>query len=64
MTKKPRLRLWAFRLLAAILVPLLLLGLLELGLRISGYGFNPAPIIPYQLNGRRAYCDNYKFPWR
>jgi tetratricopeptide (TPR) repeat protein len=64
MTQKSRLRLWVFRLLAAVLVPLLLLGLLELGLRIFGYGFNPAPIIPCSLNGRRFYCDNYKFPWR
>ena len=58
------LRMWAFRLFAVILIPLFLLCLLELGLRIFGYGFDPSPIVPYNLNGRQAICDNHQFPWR
>ncbi|MGB8953370.1 MAG: tetratricopeptide repeat protein [Candidatus Aminicenantales bacterium] len=64
MRKHPQLRLWASRLLIYILIPLILLGMLELGLQIFGYGFNPSPMIPYDWNGRRTYCDNHKFPWR
>ncbi|MCJ7564765.1 MAG: tetratricopeptide repeat protein [Candidatus Aminicenantes bacterium] len=58
------LRLWVFRLLIMILIPVVLLGLLELGLRIFGYGFKTSPMIPYNLNGRQAFCDNLRFPWR
>jgi tetratricopeptide (TPR) repeat protein len=58
------LRLWTFRLLIMLLVPLSLLGLLELGLRIFGYGFKASPMIPFTLNGRPAFCDNFRFPWR
>ncbi|HEX9903303.1 MAG TPA: tetratricopeptide repeat protein [Acidobacteriota bacterium] len=64
MTAKTRLRLWVFRLIAAILVPLFLLGLLELGLRVFGFGFNTSAMISFRLNGRAAFADNYKFPWR
>ncbi len=58
------LRLWASRFSIIILIPLALLGLLELGLRIFGYGFTTSPMIPYSLNGRQALCDNLRFPWR
>lgn len=64
MVKQPRLRLWAFRLITGILIPLVLLGMLELGLRIFGYGFDASPMVPYNLNGRQAFCDNFRFPWR
>jgi len=57
-------RRWLSRLLSMILIPLVLLGLLELGLRIFGYGFKASPMIPYDLNGRQAFCDNLRFPWR
>lgn len=60
----PRLRLWALRLMASVLIALVFLGMLELGLRIFGIGFNPSPMIPYDWNGRRAFCDNNRFPWR
>jgi tetratricopeptide (TPR) repeat protein len=64
MVKRYRLRLWAYRLFASLLIPLVLLVVLELGLRIFGYGFRSSPLVPYNLNGRQAYCDNHKFPWR
>jgi tetratricopeptide (TPR) repeat protein len=64
MIKQPRLRLWAFRLFTIILLPLIILGMVELGLRIFGYGFDASPMVPYNLNGRQAFCDNFRFPWR
>jgi tetratricopeptide (TPR) repeat protein len=64
MVKKTRLRLWAYRLFASLMIPLVLLVMLELGLRIFGYGFHSSPLVPYNLNSRRAYCDNHEFPWR
>ena len=58
------LRLWAPRLLIMILTPLLFLGLVELGLRIFGYGYKTAPMLPYDMNARRAFGDNLRYPWR
>jgi len=63
-SRRRGLRLWAPRLLITILIPLALLGLIELGMRIFGYGFKTSPMIRYDLNGRRAVCDNLRFPWR
>jgi hypothetical protein len=61
---RPGLRLWVSRFLMMILIPPVLLGLLELGLRTFGYGFKTSPMIPYRLNGRPFFCDNLRFPWR
>jgi tetratricopeptide (TPR) repeat protein len=47
-----------------VLVPLVLLGLIESGLRISGYGFDASPMISRDLNGRRATGENFRYPWR
>jgi tetratricopeptide (TPR) repeat protein len=57
-------RFWASRLSVMVLVPLVLLVLIEAGLRIGGYGFNASPMISWDLNGRRATVDNFRFPWR
>ena len=64
MTPPSRLRLWIFRLIAVILVPLIVLGLVELGLRVFGYGYNPSAMVARRLNGRPAFADNNTFPWR
>lgn len=58
------LRLWLFRILAATVVPVLLLLLAELSLRVVGYGSDPDAIVRCQVDGRDAYCDNGKFTWR
>ncbi|MEM9595363.1 MAG: tetratricopeptide repeat protein [Acidobacteriota bacterium] len=55
-------RLWLFRILAAVLGPLMVLGVLEMGLRLSGYGYptdfwRPVP-------GRDAVVVNPAFGWR
>ncbi len=57
-------RLWLFRIIALTVFPLLLLLLVELSLRIVGYGFSPHAIIKCQVDGRDAFCDNVKFGWR
>ena len=57
-------RLWLFRLVSAVFVPLLLFGLIEVVLRIIGYGFPPAAIIKCEVNGTECYRDNVKFAWQ
>ena len=57
-------RLWLFRIIALTVIPVLLFVLLELGLRISGYGFPADAMIKYKENGEVFYCDNVKFCWR
>ncbi|MCP4257794.1 MAG: tetratricopeptide repeat protein [Planctomycetes bacterium] len=63
-TKRDLRRLWLFRIVALTVCPVLLLLVVELSLRIAGYGFFPHAIIKYQAEGRDAYCDNVKFGWR
>jgi len=57
-------RLWLFRIIALTVFPVLLLLVVELSLRIAGYGFSPRAIMKCQVDGRDAYCDNVKFGWR
>ena len=56
-------RLWLFRLLAAVVGPILLLVLMELVLRLGGYGFATSAIIECEVDGVKAYCDNAQFGW-
>lgn len=57
-------RIWLFRLVAIVLAPLLSLGLLELGLRAAGYGYNPRVAVPTEIDGRPHFGENVKFGWR
>jgi hypothetical protein len=57
-------RLWLFRIIAFTVVPALLFLLLEIGLRIVGYGFPTTATIKCEVNGRASYCGNVKFGWR
>lgn len=59
-----RSRLWIYRIVSIVVIPLAIIFLLELGLRIAGFGFNPAPILSYKYNGKDAYRDNSRFTWR
>jgi tetratricopeptide (TPR) repeat protein len=59
----PRRR-WIFRLAAMTLVPLLLLLGLEAGLRLSGYGYNPAFFVPQQIGGEEFLVQNEEFSRR
>jgi len=54
----------AFRLVAALGIPLALLGGLELALRLAGFGFPSHFFIHTRLNGESIIHDNQKFGWR
>jgi tetratricopeptide (TPR) repeat protein len=56
------LRYWTLRIASAVFLPLLLLGLVEAGLRLSGVGFPTELTIPCAVNGRPASCYNLFFP--
>ena len=57
-------RLWLFRIIALTILPVLLLVVLELSLRIVGYGFSPKAITTFRADGKDTCCDNVKFAWR
>jgi tetratricopeptide (TPR) repeat protein len=54
---------WWFRFSAAVL-PLLLLILVEIGLRFSGYGYPIAFFLKGKINGQPVYLDNQQFAER
>jgi len=60
--KPSALRLWMFRIIAATVVPVLLLGAIELGLRIAGYGYPTNFFV--KIEGGDAYTSNLWFGWR
>lgn len=53
-----RWHLWLFRIIALTIIPALLFLLVELTLRIVGYGFPATAIIKCELDGRDVYCVN------
>lgn len=57
-------RLWLFRLLAAVGAPLLLLTVLEIVLRLAGYGYSTGFFIPLRIDGRRMLVENDDFCYR
>ena len=68
-TKKPAAplsgrKLWCFRLIALAGVPLLLVGLLELGLRLAGFGFPTAFLLKSSNHGEKTFVQNDRFGWR
>jgi tetratricopeptide (TPR) repeat protein len=56
-------RLWCLRLFA-LLLPVLALGLVELTLRLAGYGHPTAFFLPANDQGRAMLTDNPWFGWR
>jgi tetratricopeptide (TPR) repeat protein len=56
-----RCRLWVMRLFAMIFVPLFVLGGIELGLRLAGYGYDTHFFRKIQINGHDFYVANEKF---
>ena len=59
-----RLKLWGFRLAAAIGVPLVFLGLAELVLRLAGFGYPTQFLLPAEEGGRKILVQNNQFGWR
>ena len=57
-------RRWLMRLAAATLVPLFLLGVLELGLRVVGYGYSTRLFLPLEIGGEKFLIPNDKFTHR
>lgn len=52
---------WWFKVLAAILVPCLLLAFVECALRLTGFGFNPAFFLKSSVDHRTVFVDNQRF---
>jgi tetratricopeptide (TPR) repeat protein len=52
---------WALRISIGVLAPLLLLGLVEAGLRICGVGYPTALTVPCTVQGRPTSCYNLFF---
>src|SRR5579862_2723293 len=65
-TSNPRessgVRRWAPRVATAVLVPLLLLGVVELVLRLFGVGYSTDLTVPCTVQGHAADCYNLFFP--
>jgi tetratricopeptide (TPR) repeat protein len=57
-------KLWAFRILACVGVPLLLAGILEAGLRIAGVGYPTTALIERDWQGTPTCFPNAEFSWR
>jgi tetratricopeptide (TPR) repeat protein len=57
-------RLWLMRFFAMIFIPLLVLGGLEVGLRLGGYGYDTHFFRQIQINGHNFYVPNDKFSHR
>ena len=58
---RPALRRWIFRLLASVVAPLLLLGVLEAALRVAGFGHRTSFFVPGQVQGERVLVENPAF---
>lgn len=59
-----RRKLWCFRLLMAIGVPVVILGLLELVLRLIGFGYPTGFLLASQRDGQDVLVQNNQFGWR
>jgi tetratricopeptide (TPR) repeat protein len=60
----PTSKLWLMRLAAVVAMPILFLLLIELGLRIFGYGHPTAFLLPSVNHGRKTWIENNEFGWR
>jgi tetratricopeptide (TPR) repeat protein len=57
-------RLWLFRAVAAVFIPLVFVGALELVLRVCGYGYPTSFFLRAKINGREFYIPNDSFGYR
>lgn len=57
-------RLWLMRLAAATVVPLLVLGAMELSLRLVGYGYPTSYFLPSKIAGQNFLLPNPRFAYR
>ena len=57
-------RLWAFRVTAMTIVPLLFFGVLEIGLRLARFGYEPRFVVSDAIEGQAVRRDNPDFSRR
>src|SRR6267154_1981973 len=57
-------RLWLFRLLVTVGVPAVFFVILELGLRLAGFGYPTHFLLPSSLDGQKTFVENNQFGWR
>ena len=57
-------RLWLFRIVSPLLMPLVFIGFLEAGLRVGGYGHPTGVTIPCDIGQAPHRGDNVRFAWR
>ncbi len=57
-------RLWLMRLATMVFIPLFVLGVIELGLRLVGYGYDTGFLSQIQINGQKFFVPNEKFGYR
>ncbi len=57
-------RLWLFRILAPVVILLLVVGGLELGLRLFGYGYPSGFFLKTEIGGKDYYVSNDRFGYR
>ncbi len=57
-------RLWLIRIMASVLVPVLFFGLLELSLRIGGFGYPTSYFVPSEIKGEDFLIPNSYFSYR
>ncbi|MCF7802758.1 MAG: tetratricopeptide repeat protein [Candidatus Marinimicrobia bacterium] len=55
---------WLFTFVLIVIIPLILLLLLEAGLRITGYGYSPDFLVKQTINGQEFFTDNTQFSYR
>ena len=58
------LKLWCLRLGVAIIIPALILLLLELALRLAGFGNPTSFLLPAEQGGKKVFVQNNRFGWR
>jgi len=56
-------RLWVFRIIGITIIPALLFLLLEITLRVVGYGFPTNMFVKCKVNDTASYCSNNKYAW-
>lgn len=59
-----RRQMWCLRLITLFGVPLIVLLALELGLRLAGFGYPTAFLLPSENHGLKTYVQNDQFGWR
>ena len=57
-------RLWLFRLVALVAAPVVFFGLVEVVLRLAGFGYSTAFLLPVSHDGQKFFVQNNQFGWR